>query len=267
MKKVILITGISSGFGKISAQILAQKGHIVYGTVRKTGEELQGVHTLKMDLTDFLSIQEAVKTVVEKESRIDVLINNAGMHTGGSIETTPFENARLQMETNFTGTVRIIREVLPVMRRQNSGLIINVSSIGGLMGLPFQGFYSAAKFALEGLSETLRMEVKPYNIKVVVINPGDFHTSNTVNRRNFLAGLQSDPYGEQFQKTLTVIEKDETEGWPPERLAQKLAHIIKVKNPANRYIIASLDQRIAVLLKKVMPSKWFNKILASYYRL
>ncbi len=267
MKKVILITGISSGFGKQSAQLLAQKGHIVYGTLRKGGTDLQGVHTLKMDLTDFQSIQEAVKIVVEKETRIDVLINNAGMHTGGSIETTPIENARLQSDTNFTGTVQVIREVLPVMRKQNSGLIINVSSLGGLMGLPFQGYYSAAKFALEGLSEALRLEVKPYNIKVVVINPGDFHTCNTANRRNFLAGMQHDPYGEQFQKTLAIIEKDETEGWPPDRLAQKLTHIVDMKNPSHRYVIASLDQRFAVLLKKVLPSKWFMKIMASHYKL
>jgi len=266
MKKIILITGISSGFGKQTAQRLAQKGHIVYGTVRKGGADLQGVHTLKMDLIDLPSIQEAVRTVVEKESRIDVLINNAGMHTGGSVETSPIEHARLQMETNFFGTVNVIREVLPHMRKQNSGTIINISSIGGLMGLPFQGYYSAAKFALEGLSESLRMEVKPYNIRVVVINPGDFHTSNTANRRKFMAGISNDPYGEQFQKTLAIIEQDERKGWAPERLALKVAQIVEKKNPANRYIVASLEQRFAVVLKKLIPSSWFMNILASHYK-
>ena len=113
-----------------------------------------------MDLTDTDSIKKAVSTVIEKEGRIDVLINNAGMHTGGPIETSPIENIKLQMDTNFIGMVNITREVLPVMRKQGGGTIINFSSIGGLMGLPFQGFYSASKFAIEGFSEALRMEVK-----------------------------------------------------------------------------------------------------------
>src|SRR5664279_211637 len=109
------------------------------------------------------------------------------MHTGGPIETSPIENIKLQMDTNFLGTVNLTREVLPIMRKQGGGKIINFSSIGGLMGLPFQGYYSTSKFAIEGFSEALRMEVKQFNIKVVLINPGDFHTSNTANRRNFLA--------------------------------------------------------------------------------
>ncbi|HNW54994.1 MAG TPA: SDR family NAD(P)-dependent oxidoreductase, partial [Bacteroidales bacterium] len=108
-----------------------------------------------------------------------VLINNAGVHTGGAIETTTLENARLQLDTNIMGLVYMLREVLPVMRKQNHGTLINFSSIGGLMGLPFQGFYSASKFAIEGLSEALRMELRQFNIKVVLINPGDFHTNNT----------------------------------------------------------------------------------------
>lgn len=265
MGKVVLITGVSSGFGKHTAQILAQNGHIVYGTIRNDMDDLKDIHCLKMNLVDIQSIKDAVKTVVEKEKRIDVLINNAGMHTGGSIETSPYENAKLQIDTNFSGTVIMIREVLPVMRNQNSGTIINISSIGGLMGLPFQGFYSAAKFAIEGLSEALRMEVKQFNINVVVINPGDFHTSNTPNRRNYLAKTKGDPYGEQFQKTLAIIEKDENGGWSPDILAKKLVRIVEMKNPANRYVIASLEQKSAVLLKKLLPSKWFMKILTSHY--
>jgi len=191
MKKVILITGISSGFGKETARMLAENGHKVYGTIRKKAVSDTPVHYLKMDLTDIESIKTAVSDVLKKEGKIDILINNAGMHSGGPIETSPIETISLQMETNFIGMVNVIREVLPAMRQQGGGTIINFSSIGGLMGLPFQAFYSASKFAIEGFSEALRMEVNQFNIKIILINPGDFHTSNTANRRNFLAPANS----------------------------------------------------------------------------
>jgi NAD(P)-dependent dehydrogenase (short-subunit alcohol dehydrogenase family) len=268
MSKVILITGISSGFGRQTARLLAAQGHTVYGTIRKECEISDGIKVLKMDLMDHGSIRKAVETVIEKEGRIDVLINNAGMHTGGPIETTPFENIELQMDTNFMGMVRITKAVLPVMRSQGGGTIINFSSIGGLMGLPFQAFYSAGKFAIEGFSEALRMEVRMFNIKVVVINPGDFHTSNSANRRNFLAPVRpDDPYQKQFEESLSIIEKDEAAGWDPKILAIKIAKIIGTRNPRQRYIIASYEQKLALKLKYILPGKWFMKILGDHYKI
>jgi len=266
MRKVILITGVSSGFGREIAARLAEKGHSVYGTVRRECEALQGVSLLPLDLTDHESIRNAVKEVVSKEGRIDVLVNNAGMHTGGPAETTPLEYSRLQLETSFMGMVLLTREVLPVMRASGGGRIINISSIGGLMGLPFQPFYSAAKFAVEGFSEALRMEIKQFNIKVVVINPGDFRTNNSANRRKFLAPeTKDDPYAGQFQKSLAIIEKDEGMGRHPARLAGKLVRIIESRNPSHRYIVASPDQKLAVFLKKALPSRLFERILGSHY--
>jgi len=268
MKKVILITGISSGFGKQTAELLAAKGHTVYGTVRRDVDIHPSVIGLKMDLTSLDSIKQAVKTVLQKEGKIDILINNAGMHTGGSIETSPIENIKLQMDTNFMGMVNLTREVLPAMRGEGGGTIINFSSIGGLMGLPFQAFYSAGKFAIEGFSEALRMEVKQFNIKVILINPGDFHTSNSSNRRNFLAPTgPEDPYNEQFTSTLAIIEKDEAKGWKPEILARKLVKIVECKNPRQSYIIASLEQKLAVVLKYILPGKIFSWILEDHYKI
>jgi short-subunit dehydrogenase len=268
MDKVILITGISSGFGRETAKLMAEKGYRVYGTVRKVSDSVNLVHNLKMDLTDISSIREAVSTVIEKEGRIDVLINNAGMHTGGPIEISTIENIKLQMDTNFIGMIHVTREVLPVMRQQGAGTIINFSSIGGLMGLPFQAFYSASKYAIEGFSEALRMEVNQYNIKIILINPGDFHTRNSANRRNFLAPIGiSDPYYEQFEKTLSVIEKDEANGWEPGVLARKIVKIINCRNPRQRYIIASFEQKLAVVLKNVLPGKWFRMILQDHYKI
>jgi short-subunit dehydrogenase len=264
MTRVILITGISSGFGRETAKLLAEEGHSVYGTVRKECETARLVNVLKMDLTDNESIKIAVKTIIEKEGRIDVLINNAGMHTGGPVETTPEKNIRLQIDTNFTGIVNLTNTVLPVMRNQGGGMIINISSIGGLMGLPFQAFYSAGKFAIEGYSEALRMEVRGFNIKVVVVNPGDFHTNNSANRRNFLA--PGGPYREQFKRSLTIIEKDEANGWSPQILAKKISGIIKRKNPRQRYVVASFEQKLAVILKRILPGGWFMKILAGHYK-
>ncbi len=268
MKKVILITGISSGFGKESAKLLAEAGHKVYGTVRKVTESDGKVHILKMDLTDTLSINKSVETIIEKEGRIDVLINNAGMHTGGPVEASLSENIKLQMDTNFIGMVHLTKEVLPYMRKQGGGTIINFSSIGGIMGLPFQAFYSASKFAIEGFSEALRMEVRQFNIKVVVINPGDFRTNNSANRRNYLTPTyEGDPYQNQFEITLSAIEKDEANGWKPEVLARKLVKIIEYRNPRQRYIIASFEQKLAVVLKNILPGKLFRKILENHYRI
>ncbi len=265
MKKVILITGISSGFGKQTAALLAKRGHIVYGTVRKNLESDPLVQVLKMDLLNPDSITTAVQKVIQKEGRIDVLINNAGMHTGGPIETLPLEFVKMQMDTNFMGLVHLTREVLPVMRKQKSGTIINLGSIGGLMGLPFQGFYSASKFAIEGFSEALRMEVKQFNINVIVINPGDFHTSNSENRRRFLADSTDDLYHSQFVETLSIIENDEAKGWSPEILAKKMVKIVESENPKHRYVIASLEQKLAIVFKKILPFKLFRKILESHY--
>jgi NAD(P)-dependent dehydrogenase (short-subunit alcohol dehydrogenase family) len=267
MKQIIFITGISSGFGEQTARLLALDGNIVYGTVRKKSAESDNVNYLLMDLTDPASVRQAVARVMEKEGRIDVLINNAGMHTGGPVETLPEEYIRLQMETNFMGMVLLTREVLPVMRKQGGGKIINVSSIGGMMGLPFQAYYSAAKFAVEGFSEALRMEVNRFNIKVVLINPGDFHTSNSANRRNYLAS--SDPgnvYDDQFERTLRVIETDEGKGWEPVILARKLVRIVNRRNPRQRYIIASFEQKLAVALKYILPGKVFRMILQDHYK-
>jgi short-subunit dehydrogenase len=266
VKKVILITGVSSGFGKESARMLAEAGHKVYGTVRKEPAQAEKYNILKMDLTDLLSIKTSVKTVVEKEGRIDVLINNAGMHTGGPIETLPIEYIKLQMDTNFIGTVNITKEVLPVMRSNGGGVVINLSSIGGLLGLPYQGIYSAAKFAIEGFSEALRIEVRKFNIKVVLINPSDFRTNSSANRRNFLAptGID-DPYNKQYEKTLAGIEKDETNGLEPVVLARKLLKIVENKNPRQRYIVATFLPKLAIALKHFLPGKLFGRLLGIFY--
>lgn len=267
MSKIVFITGISSGFGKATAEYLTQKGYTVYGVSRKQINLDPKIKVINFDITDTQAVQDAINSIIAKEGRIDVLINNAGMHTGGAIEDAPYEDVKLQMETNFWGFVSTIKAVLPSMRKQGYGKIINISSIGGLMGLPFQGFYSATKFAIEGMSEALRMELKQFNIKVILINPGDFHTNNTASRKNVFVSGSNNAYEAQFQKTLAAIEKDENGGWKPEILARKLYKVIESKRPCNRYIIASFEQKLAVVLKYILPSSWFFKLLEDHYKI
>ncbi|MBR1513602.1 MAG: SDR family oxidoreductase [Bacteroidales bacterium] len=262
---VIFITGISSGFGLETARLLAQEGHTVYGTVRRTVEPLPKVHYLQVDVRDQQAVNDAVQQIVEKEGRIDVLINNAGMGIGGPLEFATEEEIRLQMDTNFMGLVHCVDAVLPYMRQQKSGKIIALSSIGGLMGLPFQGFYSASKFAIEGYCEALRLETKSFGIQVVVLRPGDFATGFTGSRKKVAdeAALQAYPI---YKTAIAKVEHDENGGLKPVVLARKISKIIKKKNPRHGYVVASLEQKLSVLLKRILPAKWFARILGSYYR-
>jgi NAD(P)-dependent dehydrogenase (short-subunit alcohol dehydrogenase family) len=266
MTKVVLLTGVSSGFGKATAEILAAHGYIVYGISRKQVDSLNGnINVLHADVTDSISVKKAVSTLVEKEGKIDVLINNAGMGTSGPIEYLSHEDITRQMNTNFIGYVNLIQAVLPVMRKNCGATIINISSIGGVMGLPYQGFYSASKFAVEGLSEALRMELKPFNIKVIVIRPGDFLTNFTANRKSVKTPKINGDYEIQFLKTLSIIEKDENRGLPADFLARKLLRIIRQKHPRNSYFVATPEQKLAVLLKHLLPGSLFSRILSSHY--
>jgi short-subunit dehydrogenase len=267
MSKVVLITGISSGIGKQTATYLAEKGYRVYGTSRRRIEHDPGINLVDMDVTDPKSIQLAVNMVLQKEGHIDVLINNAGMGFSGAVEDTSYEEARSQMETNFFGQFHTIQAILPCMRKQKSGTIINISSVGGVMGLPFQGLYSASKFAIEGMSETLRMELKAFNIHVVLVNPGDFNTHFTANRKIITQAGPTSPYYQQFEKTSNVIVKDETGGLNPAVMAKKIYSITQKRKPCPRYVVASAEQKLAVLLKHILPDAWFFKLLEDHYQI
>lgn len=265
---VILITGVSSGFGLEMAKILSQKGHTIYGTVRRDVEHIAGVNYLNADVRDEESVIKAVEEVIRREGFIDVLINNAGMGVGGPIEFTSTADAMNQMDVNFFGLVRFVHAVLPYMRKRGSGKIIAMSSIGGLMGLPYQGFYSAGKFAVEGYCESLRLETRKFGIKVVVIEPGDFSTGFTASRKK--VGSCSDELAKAYPgyaKSMESIEKDEKGGLTPDVLAKRIAKIVEKKNPAYNYIIATFVQKISVFIKKIVSARTYSKILGAYYKL
>jgi short-subunit dehydrogenase len=263
---VILITGITSGFGCAMARQLSLDGHKVYGTYRRDSDPLPGVTYIKADVQDLESLKNAVTQVVEAEGRIDTLISNAGMGVGGPLEFTSIEDAQRQMDVNFMGMVRLVSLVVPIMRQQQHGHIICISSIGGLMGLPYQGMYSASKFAIEGYCEALRLEVRQFGIKVTVINPGDFSTGFTA-QRDKVDNPQALAAYPGYAKSMQSIEHDENSGLQPDRLASRISKIVRKRNPRNRYIIATFVQKASVFIKKVLPPKWYDKILGSYYKL
>ena len=269
MGKVIIITGASSGFGYEAAKRLAQRGHTVYGISRRS-IAIEGVHGVVLDVRNREQIKHEVDTIVadieHHEGHIDVLINNAGMGIGGALEMATAEEIDLQMGTNFMGCVNMCQAVLPYMRRQRSGRIINVSSIGGVMGLPYQGFYSASKFAIEGFSEALAAEVKRFGIEVVLVEPGDFATGFTAQRRNSQATLNDPDYGPVFSHSLSLIEREENGGLKPTVMADRIVHIVECRRPRLRYVVANLEQWASVVLKRIIPGNWFVGILRDYYK-
>lgn len=265
MKKVVLITGVSSGFGKYTAELLSLNGFIVYGTSRKSGSSEVSFNMLQMDVTNQESIIQGVDKIIQKEGRLDILINNAGMGITGSIEDASIDEAKLQMDTNFYGIVHTVSAVLPMMHKQGAGTIINFSSIGGLMGLPYQGFYSASKFAVEGYSHSLRMELKNSGINIVLINPGDFNTQFTANRLIASKTKAGSAYEAQFNKSIAIIEKDESGGLHPSLMAKKILSILGTKKPCFRYVVSTAEQKLAVLLKNILPDAWFYKIIEDHY--
>ena len=265
MKKVIIITGASSGFGKATAEYLDKKGHSVYGLCRNEKQH-DSIKYLVADVTKPETVETQVRKIYEIEQRIDVLINNAGMGIGGSLELATDEEIKLQMDTNFMGCVNMCRAVLPYMRKQRSGKIINLSSIGGIMGLPYQGNYSASKFAIEGFSEALSAEIKRFGISVSIIEPGDFSTGFTKNRIQSQATLNDTDYGPVFKNSMSLIEKEENGGLSPEILAKRIGKIVNSKHPRLRYVVANTEQWLSVVLKRIVPGNWFVDILRNYYK-
>ena len=264
MGKVIIITGASSGFGKAIAERLASHGHTVYGICRREMQH-DKINYRQGDIRDVDRIQQIANEIYEKEGHIDVLINNAGMGLGGALELTSWEEIKLQMETNFYGCVNVCQKVLPYMRKQRNGKIINFSSIAGIEGIPYQGFYSCSKFAIEGFSETLAAEVKRFGISVSLVEPGDFATGFTAVRVNSETTLKDPDYGPVFARVRERFEKEEIGGLKPEYMAKKVEQIVDAKRPRLRYCVANLEQKLSVILKRIIPGNWNVAILRNYY--
>ncbi|HUH29174.1 SDR family oxidoreductase [Gelidibacter sp.] len=267
MSKVVLITGGSSGIGKSIGEFLTQKGFTIYGTSRNPKRYTDSkFHLVRLDVSDVDSIEEAIKTVISQHGRIDVLINNAGAGITGPIEEIPDAEIQRNFETNFFGPIRVIKAVLPQMRAQKSGLIINITSIAGYMGLPYRGVYSASKGALELLTEAFRMEIKDFNIQMTNVAPGDFAT-NIAAGRYHAPVLDVSPYKKTYGDTLDLMNAHVSEGKDPQIMASAIYKIINTQNPKVHYKVGEFMQKFSILLKRILPDKVYEKMLMKHYNL
>lgn len=267
MSKVVLITGGSSGIGKSVGEFLTDKGFTVYGTSRSPEKYASSKFPIVgLDVSKVDSINQAVKTVIEKEGRIDVLINNAGVGITGPIEEIPEAEIKASFDTNFFGPINVIKLVLPQMREQGSGLIINVTSIAGYMGLPYRGIYSASKGALELVTEAFRMELKPFNIHMTNVAPGDFAT-NIASGRYHAPVLENSPYNKAYGNTLKLMDSHVDAGKDPLEMAKAILNIINSPNPKGHYKVGEFMQKFSIVLKRILPDKVYEKMLMNHYKL
>jgi len=268
MSKVVFITGGSSGIGKAIGRYLHEIGYNVYGTSRNPEKYQSEVpfSLVSLDVTNLDTIASSIKEVVAKEGCIDVLINNAGVGITGPLEETPLSEIEKAYQTNVFGPLEVCRAVIPFMRSQKSGLIINITSIAGYMGLPFRGVYSATKGSLEILTEAYRMELDPFGIKMTNVAPGDFAT-NIAAGRYHAPVLENSPYKEVYKDTLEMMNEHVDQGGDPLLMAKAVHKIIKTHNPKVHYRIGSPLQRFSIYLKKWLPDTWYERMLKNHYRL
>jgi NAD(P)-dependent dehydrogenase (short-subunit alcohol dehydrogenase family) len=268
--RIVLVTGASSGIGNACAAFLAKKGYKVYGTCRNPGayarKDDELFEMLPLDLTQDASIARAAKTLLEKEGTVDAIVACAAMGIAGSIEETPVEEVSRQMDTNFTGTVRVVKAFLPAMREAGKGRILILGSLAGLAGVPFQSFYSASKFALEGFVECLRHEMRPFGVQACIIEPGDFRTGFTAARTIVPASLSS-PYKAFFESAIGVQERDEQAGKDPLIVARLVLRLLESPRLPVRVGTGGLSQRIGVALKRWVPAKVFESGIQALYKL
>jgi len=267
MSKIILITGGSSGIGKMVGIYLQEKGYKVYGTSRTPDAFLDTPFPLvELDVRNVNSIQTCVANVIAEAGTIDVLINNAGVGITGPLEEIPIEAIKDNFETNLFGPIEMIKAVLPVMREQQSGLIINVTSIAGYMGLPFRSVYSSSKGALEVLTEAIRMEVKPFGIDITNVAPGDFAT-NIASRRFHAPVVKGSPYETVYAAQLDKMNTHVASGSDPIEMAVIIDQIIKTKKTKIHYKVGASMQKISIILKRILPDTVFERLIMNHYDL
>ena len=277
-EKIAVITGTSSDFGVLASIELAKAGFRVIATMRDLGrrERLDQavsaagvgarIDVRELDVTKFEAMPPFVDSVVRDYDRIDVLVNNAGFPVAGFAEDIRLEELRLQFETNFFGAVALTKAVLPIMRQQRSGHVIQVSSIVGLQGAVTVSSYSASKHAIEGWSESLRLELNPLGIKVVLVEPGAFQTD--IWTRSAVMGKEATkPTSPNFQRSLNMRERiTKIPKNDPMIVARAIAAIAQDPNPRLRYLVGG-DAKVQLAMKRLLPWKWYEKVIANYLKI
>jgi NAD(P)-dependent dehydrogenase (short-subunit alcohol dehydrogenase family) len=269
---IALVTGASSGFGLLISVTLAQKGYQVIAAMRDPDKREQLlmaaraaqverlIECVQLDVTDHPTIQRAMTRIVENYGRIDVVVNNAGFAAGGFVEDVPIDDWRRQMETNFIGLIAVTKSVLPFMREQRSGHIINISSVSGRIGFPGYAPYVASKFAVEGFSEALRLEMKPFGVHVVLIEPGAYPTSIWKKGFDSIRTSADSPYKDKLESVLGYSRSTLNKNANPQDVADAVARILSLRQPKLRY---SMGRGVPLLLwsKALLPWNWLERLL------
>ncbi len=259
--KVVVITGASSGIGLEIAKYLYQKEYIVYGIARSKIHD-KYIKSIQADVTQYEQLKEAYQAIFDVEGHIDCLINNAGMGISGSIEDTSLEDAKYIMDVNFMGTFHSTKAMIPFLRQSSRAKIINMSSVAGRLAIPFQGFYSSSKAAINAFSESLNIELSPFHIQVCSVMPGDIRTSFTKNRRK--NAQEGEHYIKRVEKSISVMEKDEQNGMDAEYAAKVIYKLLRKRNMP-LYKTIGFKYKIFVFLQKIMPAKLANQLVGLIY--
>ena len=261
--QVVLVTGGSSGLGKAICERLSALGHRVYGTGRNPGQDPSGYHLVAMDISDSASVDKAVAEILQREGRIDVVVNNAGLGIQGAVEDVDPDMALRLLNINVLGAHRVCRAVLPGMRERKQGSIIQISSIAANFGLPYRGFYSASKAALDRWTEAMRVEVKPFGIRVVTVQPGEFRTRIADSRLR--PQLIGPAYRERYEKAMEVLDGGLHYSRDPAEFSAVIVRIIMDPRPKTVYRVAQGVQKLSVLAKKLLPGHTFERMVAKHY--
>lgn len=260
--RVVFISGSSSGIGRAAALLLYQQGYSVYGGSRQPDAGLP-FPMLQLDVTDAESVNAAVATVLQQAGRIDILINNAGIALGGAVEEGTVDDARRLFETNLFGVIRLTNAILPHMRQQRRGHIINISSLAGIIGVPYLGLYAASKHALEGYSESLRYELAHLNIAISLIEPGDIRT-----------GIVNQPPSQMIAEYANICARTEKihihnvqQGPPPDVVARVILRALRENRPRLRYPVTQGSEGWVPWMKRLLPDRWIEWLVRRNYRL
>lgn len=260
---IVFVSGASSGIGLAVSTYLAQRGYTVYGGSRSAPES-EYFNVVQLDVTEDRSAQNAVEQIISKEGRIDVLINNAGVGSLGPVEKTPILDIQKSFDVNFYGVARMIQNVLPHMRKQGFGRIINISTLGSMIGLPYRGFYSASKGAMDLMTETLRLEVDKFGIGACTIHPGEVRTK-IAEHRIVSIGEDDEVYGEVMRKAFEKLDASVDHGKDPALIGPLVERIIKSSKVKRNYYLGNFNEILGIRLKKFLPYNVYEFILRKYF--
>jgi short-subunit dehydrogenase len=267
MKNTVLITGASAGIGKATAIYLAKNGYNVYGAARRVDKMqdliVHGIKPIQLDVTDDTSAAACVEQILREAGSIDILVNNAGFGSEGAIEDVPLKDAKYQMEVNVFGAMRLSQLVLPKMRENKYGKIVNISSVGGKIALPLGGWYHASKFAMEALSDSMRMEVKPFGIDVIVVEPGGVKSEwGDIAIESLLRVSGDSAYKEMVHRAEKSFKRTENNNSEPIVIAKLIEKGIKARQPKTRYAGGSMAKML-LFLRSVLSDKMLDRLILS----